>query len=1241
MELGKRPRPDEAQSQDPAQALAELSSQYLILKRHHLTRWMSSPHFETLIFGRLVRVSVQGEYRLLQIVGLQNEIAEGTHKSVHVPVEPTLQSLSGVVVATGDEISAKVHPDRSVTMRGNVKGTKLRLVDYTTVKEEVMDISFVSRSPATPEEVKKLFSVASQDDIIGKLGRLFSSNTPPPPTGVVALSTTLPCWADVIRAHEAGLSSAVLPLSGNGYPLLSATTDSARNSRMWGEGVKFRELYAGTPFEDGVVLAIIVPYRNQREQNRELQLNEFVKRLPEYLSSLQINPPLRDYHVFIMNQSEDGTKFNRGKTLNAGFLVSTEMELRAKIGIPDSFPRFNAFCFHDVDLIPGAILGPWYGYPPILKPIHVGAAWTRYPYETYVGGIITLSQEQMEKCNGFPNDFWGWGGEDDELGLRLKASNFLPVIRPEPGIALLPGVITDLEDLLIKEKGGKRAGIGTEFKNMLKYENIARHEETWRENGINALVADFKSNMNKLWSIVGVESLGPKVFKVTVDLKPENDPFAREAAEAERKRLAEQKDAGVDEEMEQKKKKRLETKITAGPSSKVSVPNLENHRVWIILRSWACQDVIHADIWQKTDTSLGEKDSPTTPVALGSVTLGESAIPEMLRTSFSPIGEAIDEHGLGFGPMLVKERVIGRYHYLMANVRCSMLAPSDDPSASPDNTASTNATPCLVPLSMAASAKDYSLPQLTLLRTLHHFVDEQITLPDVLPAVLAHIDVDYGHANRNDPSLSTPLENVRNSPTPNSPAGSSTLLSPSFHRVSTLGGALQVFVVDADTLGRNLLKRLYPNHPLHTPVTAKVPIDGIDSSIPTQYQEHRRMSLLRRWLQKIGVSRNPSAELDESLNDKTFPGEASFITTEILDPSGSRMLKLVPNPCPVPHVPVSWLSWVPEETFYSLQGAGDLEPIPNIPPPQTITQILHSYVTGVLKRYSGPLQLEFPAESLQSLFGSTLLPDGQTLSDRVFAIAAPEGRSPPSRRAAVAYRAALLDLVAKFENQISQGSNLGFHEQKRKLQHIEHLKKQADKALAPPNPNPVLQATSFRYMLPAIRVQGSEKIWVRCLFPRRNANFLRCVMFHGTAPTAARLFMDKKGISRALCRVRETCKEGNCNDQMLGFGVYFGGHAKAKVFCQRRSEFCSERQQSVGSIVAFQVQLGHMQERGLDIPCACGCGTAISDHLGRWFVREGYCSLYVTSATAATKDPEWAISDPRRAVPLGIEYVAI
>lgn len=42
----------------------------------------------------------------------------------------------------------------------------------------------------------------------------------------------------------------------------------------------------------------------------------------------------------------------------------------------------------------------------------------RLQYEMLVGGVLAMKKEQFETVNGFSNEFWGWGGEDDDMAYR-------------------------------------------------------------------------------------------------------------------------------------------------------------------------------------------------------------------------------------------------------------------------------------------------------------------------------------------------------------------------------------------------------------------------------------------------------------------------------------------------------------------------------------------------------------------------------------------------------------------------------------------------------------------------------------------------------------------------------------------------------------------------------------------------------------------------------------------------------
>ena len=57
----------------------------------------------------------------------------------------------------------------------------------------------------------------------------------------------------------------------------------------------------------------------------------------------------KNVKVFIIEQSDDNRKFNRGQLLNLGFLLAEK-------------ENFDNYIFHDVDLIPSEDLLPYYFY---------------------------------------------------------------------------------------------------------------------------------------------------------------------------------------------------------------------------------------------------------------------------------------------------------------------------------------------------------------------------------------------------------------------------------------------------------------------------------------------------------------------------------------------------------------------------------------------------------------------------------------------------------------------------------------------------------------------------------------------------------------------------------------------------------------------------------------------------------------------------------------------------------------
>lgn len=144
-------------------------------------------------------------------------------------------------------------------------------------------------------------------------------------------------------------------------------------------------------------LCIIVPYRDRKEH-----LDVFVPAINSYLDEKKIS------HEVLVVEQEHGKAFNRGKLLNIGFSFCEN--------------DFKNFCFHDIDMIPE---DSDYSYSEY--PVHLAKETEQFgyklPYDTYFGGVTLFDKDSFEKINGFSNEFWGWGGEDDELFNRCKAMN--------------------------------------------------------------------------------------------------------------------------------------------------------------------------------------------------------------------------------------------------------------------------------------------------------------------------------------------------------------------------------------------------------------------------------------------------------------------------------------------------------------------------------------------------------------------------------------------------------------------------------------------------------------------------------------------------------------------------------------------------------------------------------------------------------------------------------------------------
>ena len=144
-------------------------------------------------------------------------------------------------------------------------------------------------------------------------------------------------------------------------------------------------------------LGVCVPYRN-----REAHMHEFIPKVAKYLKNQGI-----DFHMYFCHQVDDKL-FNRGATKN----------IAAKHAFEDGC---DYIVWHDIDMIPEEGGGADYTFP-IEGPRHIATKISQMEYQLkyheYFGGAVLFSKSHIDKTNGYSNDYWDWGMEDDDLFWR-------------------------------------------------------------------------------------------------------------------------------------------------------------------------------------------------------------------------------------------------------------------------------------------------------------------------------------------------------------------------------------------------------------------------------------------------------------------------------------------------------------------------------------------------------------------------------------------------------------------------------------------------------------------------------------------------------------------------------------------------------------------------------------------------------------------------------------------------------
>ncbi|XP_008300873.1 beta-1,4-galactosyltransferase 1 [Stegastes partitus] len=217
-------------------------------------------------------------------------------------------------------------------------------------------------------------------------------------------------------------------------------------------------------------VAIIIPFRKRDEH-----LKFWLYYLHPILQRQQL-----DYGVYVINQDGDEI-FNRAKLLNVGYTEALKEY------------DYNCFVFSDVDLIP---MDDRNTYRCFSQPRHLSVSMDKFgfrlPYNQYFGGVSSMSKEQYLKINGFPNNYWGWGGEDDDIYNRL-ASKGMSISRPSGDVGKCRMIRHD------RDRQNEP--------NPQRFDRIAHTRETMNKDGINSLS----------YRVVSVDKLD-LFTKITVDV---------------------------------------------------------------------------------------------------------------------------------------------------------------------------------------------------------------------------------------------------------------------------------------------------------------------------------------------------------------------------------------------------------------------------------------------------------------------------------------------------------------------------------------------------------------------------------------------------------------------------------------------------------------------------------------------------------------------------------------------------
>lgn len=244
-------------------------------------------------------------------------------------------------------------------------------------------------------------------------------------------------------------------------------------------------------------IGIISIFRNNQDNTRLIQKRLFVYWMNKMLSQIC------NYELIVVEQSKQYA-FNIGKLKNIGFDYLNK----------HSKEPFYNYIFCDIDSIPDSELVKYY-FKQTNSLNSLASEGTRYTQvdkrKPFVGAMISCSEQVFKDLNGYPNNFYGWEGEDTNLLLRLSDLK-LPIYINNKGS------IIDTEEVGNKQKDLRtkidELNVNKERESQVYEKNM--EFKNYKENGLTNLnytvlydnTFEYKSNNN---------------YHIIVDLELEQD----------------------------------------------------------------------------------------------------------------------------------------------------------------------------------------------------------------------------------------------------------------------------------------------------------------------------------------------------------------------------------------------------------------------------------------------------------------------------------------------------------------------------------------------------------------------------------------------------------------------------------------------------------------------------------------------------------------------------------------------